>query len=256
MPMFRLNLALLFKSSRSIPPPWKKSPVVQAFRFYHVNEPKIPIDLEKDKLIKMRYRLTINALVASLAENPQYLAELKTKYIDQRMWNSFLAIYRRKMVFNPACIFNNDKVRDEFFVAFDQLIALKLQEEQNNPKSAYAQYNLDNLDNSPGSLKAHVELSLFRALSALAEVELINSINSYKMLCSLSDLRHPHEWYPYTRIMKRKIIYHGGPTNSGKTHHALERLKNADPEKGGGLYCGPLRLLALEIYERLNKQVI
>jgi ATP-dependent RNA helicase SUPV3L1/SUV3 len=55
--------------------------------------------------------------------------------------------------------------------------------------------------------------------------------------------------------MKRKIIYHGGPTNSGKTHHALERLKNADPDKGGGLYCGPLRLLALEIYERLNKQV-
>ena len=54
------------------------------------------------------------------------------------------------------------------------------------------------------------------------------------------------------RMMKRKIIYHGGPTNSGKTYQALQRLKQADPEKGGGLYCGPLRLLALEVYENLN----
>eukprot|EP01034_Spumella_vulgaris_P021411 gene21412-27441_t len=51
-----------------------------------------------------------------------------------------------------------------------------------------------------------------------------------------------------------KIIYHGGPTNSGKTYQALQRLKSADIEKGGGLYCGPLRLLALEVYENLNKQ--
>ena len=41
---------------------------------------------------------------------------------------------------------------------------------------------------------------------------------------------------------------------SGKTYHALQRLKEADPTKGGGLYCGPLRLLALEVYESLNKQ--
>lgn len=54
--------------------------------------------------------------------------------------------------------------------------------------------------------------------------------------------------------MKRKIIYHGGPTNSGKTYHALQRLKAADPEKGGGIYLGPLRLLALEVYEQLNEE--
>lgn len=37
-----------------------------------------------------------------------------------------------------------------------------------------------------------------------------------------------------TRLMKRNIIYHGGPTNSGKTYHALQRLKEADVTKGGG----------------------
>lgn len=69
-------------------------------------------------------------------------------------------------------------------------------------------------------------------------------------LQQLTDLRLPHELYPLAAAMKRKVIYHEGPTNSGKTHQALERLKQAGDD--GGLYCGPLRLLALEIYERMN----
>ncbi len=44
--------------------------------------------------------------------------------------------------------------------------------------------------------------------------------------------------------------------DTGKTYHALKRLAEADPAQGGGLYCGPLRLLALEIYENLNKKGI
>lgn len=43
---------------------------------------------------------------------------------------------------------------------------------------------------------------------------------------------------------------------AGKTYHALKRLAEADPAQGGGLYCGPLRLLALEVYENLNKKGI
>jgi ATP-dependent RNA helicase SUPV3L1/SUV3 len=54
-------------------------------------------------------------------------------------------------------------------------------------------------------------------------------------------------------MLRRKIIFHGGPTNSGKTYHALKRLEEADVSKGGGMYCGPLRLLALEVYEQLNR---
>jgi ATP-dependent RNA helicase SUPV3L1/SUV3 len=36
----------------------------------------------------------------------------------------------------------------------------------------------------------------------------------------------------------------------------MQRLKKASAEKGGGIYCSPLRLLAAEIYERLNKEGI
>jgi len=45
-----------------------------------------------------------------------------------------------------------------------------------------------------------------------------------------------------------QITLHVGPTNSGKTHTALQRLASAS----SGVYCGPLRLLAHEVYERMN----
>ncbi|OBT62815.1 hypothetical protein VE03_07688 [Pseudogymnoascus sp. 23342-1-I1] len=62
------------------------------------------------------------------------------------------------------------------------------------------------------------------------------------------DLRYPIEWFPATRALQRKIHLHVGPTNSGKTFHALQRLEQAE----SGLYAGPLRLLAHEVYSRLN----
>lgn len=60
----------------------------------------------------------------------------------------------------------------------------------------------------------------------------------------------PELEYPGAREMKRRFILHVGPTNSGKTHDALERLKKS----ACGAYFGPLRLLALEIYDRLNTE--
>src|SRR5690606_29665508 len=43
-------------------------------------------------------------------------------------------------------------------------------------------------------------------------------------------------------------ILHIGETNTGKTFRALESLKQAS----SGCYLAPLRLLALEVYEKLN----
>jgi len=50
--------------------------------------------------------------------------------------------------------------------------------------------------------------------------------------------------------MKRRFIALLGPTNSGKTHAAMEHLAKAK----SGAYLAPLRLLALENYERLKAQ--
>lgn len=68
----------------------------------------------------------------------------------------------------------------------------------------------------------------------------------------LADLRYPYEWYPRARALQRTIHLHIGPTNSGKTYHALKRLEEAK----NGYYAGPLRLLAHEVYSRFNAKGI
>ncbi|KAJ5121335.1 Helicase C-terminal [Penicillium bovifimosum] len=64
----------------------------------------------------------------------------------------------------------------------------------------------------------------------------------------VADLRWPAEWYPRARSMRRTIHLHVGPTNSGKTYHALQRLAKSK----NGFYAGPLRLLAQEVYQRFK----
>ena len=54
--------------------------------------------------------------------------------------------------------------------------------------------------------------------------------------------------FPTARGLRRKLIFHVGPTNSGKTYQAMKALEKADT----GYYLAPLRLLALEGYENLK----
>ena len=58
--------------------------------------------------------------------------------------------------------------------------------------------------------------------------------------------------FPLARHLNRELYFFVGPTNSGKTYEAFEELKASDC----GVYLAPLRLLALEGYERLNSQNI
>ncbi|MEH7123226.1 DEAD/DEAH box helicase, partial [Bacillus sp. JJ1773] len=56
----------------------------------------------------------------------------------------------------------------------------------------------------------------------------------------------------YQPSIRRNIrfVLHIGETNTGKTHHALEKMKAAS----SGLYLAPLRLLALEVFDKLNEE--
>lgn len=70
-------------------------------------------------------------------------------------------------------------------------------------------------------------------------------------LCQLyesTDRTYIEEEFSAARKMRRKVIMHVGPTNSGKTYHALRAFAAAQ----SGVYAGPLRLLAHEIWERIN----
>ena len=65
-------------------------------------------------------------------------------------------------------------------------------------------------------------------------------------------LDNPVNEYEEARAMKRHFLLHVGETNTGKTHASIERLMDAE----SGVYLAPLRLLALEIQDKLNSQNI
>ena len=62
----------------------------------------------------------------------------------------------------------------------------------------------------------------------------------------------PEDLLEQGKGLRRKFYLHVGPTNSGKTYAALEALKKAE----SGVYLGPLRLLALEVFETLNYEEV
>ncbi|CAF1507705.1 unnamed protein product [Rotaria magnacalcarata] len=78
--------------------------------------------------------------------------------------------------------------------------------------------------------------------------EMFPHLTCMEDLKKISDLRDPANWYPDARAIQRKIIFHAGPTNSGKTYHALQRYMNSE----SGVYCGPLKLLASEVFYKTN----
>lgn len=78
--------------------------------------------------------------------------------------------------------------------------------------------------------------------------EFPDEIKRFREMVESADMTKPHTWFPFARAMKRKIVYHCGPTNSGKTYNALQRFMEAKK----GVYCSPLRLLAMEVFDRVN----
>jgi ATP-dependent RNA helicase SUPV3L1/SUV3 len=57
------------------------------------------------------------------------------------------------------------------------------------------------------------------------------------------------DWQEEDRSYQHMLL-HTGPPNSGKTHDALQRLIDS----GTGWYLAPLRLLAFEVFDRLNQR--
>lgn len=73
-------------------------------------------------------------------------------------------------------------------------------------------------------------------------------MNSATTLPSLNSIMDDYAYsFTKARAIHRHHHFYLGPTNSGKTHHALEALIKAK----SGVYLAPLRLLAMEIRDRL-----
>lgn len=57
--------------------------------------------------------------------------------------------------------------------------------------------------------------------------EFQDEIKMFRKMVESADMTKPESWFPFARAMKRNIIYHCGPTNSGKTYNALQRFMEA-----------------------------
>jgi ATP-dependent RNA helicase SUPV3L1/SUV3 len=149
----------------------------------------------------------------------------------------FLRSFRRNAAMRAQAL-KDAHINDELFtISYFELS--KLLQTVLSPEAATAFESLD-------TTAAHA--ILLKMLISHAEKHHSNAIESHKTLVTSLDLRHPHTWFPMARCLQRKIIYHAGPTNSGKTFNALTAMRGAS----SGLYCGPLRLLAMEVYDSCN----
>jgi len=136
---------------------------------------------------------------------------------------------------------------------FGQVALTELSVSDEDAADVHRQWHLEELreafeDNlERGFYKAYLNRAVDFALSPDTPLPLTQSYHLQR-LRNATNIEHPGQWYMKARSLKRKIIMHVGPTNSGKTYSALRALASAN----SGVYAGPLRLLAHEVWERLN----
>lgn len=90
---------------------------------------------------------------------------------------------------------------------------------------------------------------LRRFLTAMCDDPRMEHLHSrLQALLQVTDISNIAQSHVLARSMNRNFHLHMGPTNSGKTYSALKALSKAKT----GVYAGPLRLLAHEVWERIN----
>lgn len=91
---------------------------------------------------------------------------------------------------------------------------------------------------------AHIRRTNSTLLKAAKEKEVVHHALSARNLHSYKD------FFTTARSLGRRLVLYAGPTNSGKTFHALNHLVQGET----GVYLAPLRLLALEGQEEIIKR--
>ena len=93
-----------------------------------------------------------------------------------------------------------------------------------------------------------------RILNAMSENPYIQGVSYFQLKKDVNE-RVPEnlaDLFPGARNINRHFVLHVGDTNSGKTHDAIEEFMRHEK----GTYLAPLRLLAMEIQEKSNDNLI
>jgi ATP-dependent RNA helicase SUPV3L1/SUV3 len=184
-------------------------------------------DTQTPSCLGARDKLVVLEAIKQLSTNGLAIAAANENHcIGVHLWVQVVARLKRQLMGRPAEVFDGELARLHAFVGLCAALA-------------------------GGGGAAAMEALTTAAMPLVvltAEVHFNPQLHIMRERRHSADLRQPHTWYPLARSMKRKLIFHAGPTNSGKTYNALLALKGA----WSGVYAGPLRLLALEVFESMN----
>lgn len=169
------------------------------------------------------------------------LRQQAAKTRDGKLWQLEAVVRGRLRVLNtlPSGLKGYSTVREGYSALFDD-ISQRLLAHYNQTRRTDYRYE----EVIAGNEAAYRRAGLISVLLTAHIPRLIAA--DFKRL--LPD--DPKDGYPLARKLKRKFFLHLGETNTGKTYNALQRLKESD----SGVYLSPLRILALENFERLNDE--
>ena len=155
----------------------------------------------------------IRTHITTVAQCPATVSLAKSKYIEEKLWSVHAFNFRRKLAKAPECVYEGVAL-EQFLDLVEELLHLDGQKLKQDGVSECESKKmvLKKSEKSEEEFQSLLRSKMFE----LAETELREEIASSLTLLSCSDLRLPHEWYAPARLMKRKIIFHGGPTNSGE----------------------------------------
>lgn len=152
------------------------------------------------------------------------------------------ATVRRKLKelkeYENSGIRDYNKVYNQYLEVFDE-ISLRLLQDYNFRSKTDFNFN----EVIRGNYNSYVKSGIISVLTTYHIPELIKK-EFQEIFPS-----NPKNEYKEARRVKRKFFLHLGDTNTGKTYNAMNKLKAAS----SGVYLSPLRILALENYEKLNK---
>ena len=199
---------------------------------------------EKELLLQTQAHLTLPYSEKELAFTLELHLELDT--VLGHIWNA------ERFNFEDALTEAKKQREEEFFLSLEALVkecgryAQLLHFTQEALHNKVYEYLLEllppSLIISPKIIRKTTRIFIYNIQEQLVKRQrqqlLVRTIRDFKNL------------FPQAQEMRRKLTLHIGPTNSGKTYQAMQKLQKADT----GYYLAPLRLLALEGYETLKSQ--
>lgn len=186
-------------------------------------------DIEKAK-IKPIHSYGMAARIKKAVENGIAVSEKKGAALKALQKTEALRLYRNNRIFHK---FDNQEVCNYLKriadLDFEYISRCRWSEE-------FLEYLLSSQDNLAKNSVYELYGRYVRHITDKLDDEVANVLKLQAN--DIDELKHHGE---------RRFILHIGGTNSGKTYTAIERLKSA----AKGVYAGPLRLLALEVYDKM-----